>query len=66
MYAIKENTKSRFFVVITVKKRKFIIHHELMVANPKIADQFIQNLKSNPNNVHDLTGEMKRSIKKQR
>ena len=37
-----------------------------MVSNHKITDQFIQNLKSNPNKVHDLTGEMKRSIKKQR
>ena len=37
-----------------------------MVANHKIADQFIQNLKSNPNKVHDLTGGMKRSLKKQR
>ena len=34
-----------------------------MVANHKIADQFIKNLKSNPNKVHDLTGEMKRSLK---
>ena len=31
-----------------------------------IADQFIQNLKSNPNKVHDLPSEMKRSLKKQR
>ena len=37
-----------------------------MVAKHKIADQFIQNLKSNPNKVHDLTGEMKISLKKQR
>ena len=34
-----------------------------MVANHKIADQFIQNLKSNPNKFHDLTYEMKRSLK---
>ena len=37
-----------------------------MVANQEITDQFIQNLKSNPNNFHDLTGEMKKSFKKQR
>ena len=37
-----------------------------MVANQKITDQFIQNLKSNSNKVHDLTGEMKRSLKKHR
>ena len=37
-----------------------------MVAIHEIIDQFIQNLKSNPNKVHDLTGEMKKSLKKQR
>ena len=35
-----------------------------MVANQEITDQFIQNLKSNPNKVHDLTGEMNK-LKKQ-
>ena len=34
-----------------------------MVANQEITDQFIQSLKSNPNKVHDLTGEMKKSLK---
>ena len=34
-----------------------------MVANHKIADQLIQNIKSNPNKVYDLTGEMKKSLK---
>ena len=34
-----------------------------MVANQEITDQFIQNLKSNPNNVQDLTGEMQKSLK---
>ena len=37
-----------------------------MVANHKIADQFIQNIKSNPNKVHDLSSEVKRSLKKHR
>ena len=37
-----------------------------MVANRKITNLFIQNLKSNPNKVHDLPSEMKRSLKKQR
>ena len=37
-----------------------------MVANQEITDQFIQNLKSNPNKVHVFTGEMKKSSKKQR
>ena len=36
-----------------------------MVSNQEITDQFIQNLKSNPNKVNDLTGEMKKSLKKQ-
>ena len=66
MYASKENKKSKFFFGITVKQRKFIIHPEFMVANHKIADHLIQNLKSNPNKVHDLPSEMKRSLKKQR
>ena len=63
---LKRIQKSKFFVGITDKQRKFIIHPEFMVANQKITDQFIQNLKSNPNKVHDLTGEMKRLLKKQR
>ena len=56
--------KSKFFVGITVKQRKFIFHPEFMVANHIIADQFIQNLNSNPNKVHDLPSEMKRSLLK--
>ena len=52
--------KSKLFVGITVKQINFIIHPEFMVANHIIADQFIQNLKSNPNKVHDLPSEMKK------
>ena len=33
--------KSKVFVGITDKQRKFIIHPELMVANHKITDQFL-------------------------
>ena len=55
--------KSKFFVGITNKHRKYIIHPDFMFANQEITDQFIQNLKSNPNKVHDLTGEMKKSFK---
>ena len=55
--------KSKFFVGISVKQRKFIIHPKFMVANHIIADQFIQNLKSNPNKVHELPSEMKISLK---
>ena len=54
--------KRKFFVVITAKQRKFITHPEFMVANNIIADQFFQNLKSNPNKVHDLPSEMKISL----
>ena len=53
---LKISLKSKFFVGITKKQRKYIIHPDLMVANQEIMDQFIQNLKSNPNKVHDLTG----------
>ena len=63
---LKRIQKSKFFVGITDKQINFIIHTESMVANQKITDQFIQNLKSNPNNVHDLTGEIKKPPKKER
>ena len=63
---LKRLTKSKFFVGITNKPREYITYPDFMVANQEIIDQFIQNLKSNPNKVHDLTGEMKRSFKKQR
>ena len=54
--------KIKLFVLITKKQRKFIIHPEFMVANQEITDQFIQNIKSNPNKFHDLTGEMNKSL----
>ena len=63
---LKRIHKSKFFVCITDKQRNFFIHPEFMVANQNITDQFIHNLKSNPNKVHDLTGEKKISLKKQR
>ena len=66
MYEIKENTKKQVLCWCYRQTRKIIINPEFMVANHKITDQFIQNLKSNPNKVHDITGEMKRSLKKQR
>ena len=59
---LKRILKSKFFVVITNKRIKYIIHPEFMVANQEITDQFLHNLKSNPNKVHDLTGEMKKSF----
>ena len=57
---LKRSLKSKFFVGITNKQSKYIIHPDFMVANQEITDQFIQNLKSNPNKVHELTGEMKK------
>ena len=63
---LKRLLKSKLFVGITNKQRKSIIHTEFMVANQEITDQFIHNLKSNPNKVNDLTVEMKKSLKKQR
>ena len=57
---LKRSLKIKFFVGITNKQRKYIIHSDLMVSNQEIIDQFIQNLKSNPNKVHELTGEMKK------
>ena len=50
--------KTKFFVGIRNKHRKYIIHPDFIVSNQEIIDQFILNLKSNPNKVHDLTGEM--------
>ena len=54
--------KRKLFVGITVKQREFIINPEFMFSNHIIADQLIQNLKSNPNKVHYLPSEMKRSL----
>ena len=59
---LKRSLKINFFIGITYKQRKYIIHPDFMAANQEITDQFIQNLKSNPNKVHDLTGEMKKNI----
>ena len=59
---LKRSLKSKFFVGITNKQTNYIIHPDFMVDNKEITDQFIQNLKSNPNKVHDLTGEMKKSF----
>ena len=67
MYAIKEITEKQVLCWDYKQTKKiYIFHPDFMVANQEITDQFIQNLKSNPNKVHDLTGEMKKSSKKQR
>ena len=59
---LKRSLKSKFFVSITNKQRKYINNPDFMVANQETTDQFIQNLKSNPNKVHELTGEMRKSF----
>ena len=56
--------KSNFFIGITNKQNKYIIHPDFMVYNEEITDQFIQNLKITPNKVHHLTGAMKKSFLK--
>ena len=61
---LKISLKSKFFVGITNKQRKYIIHTDFMVDNEEITDQFIQNFKRIPNKVHNLTGEMKKLFKK--
>ena len=63
---LKTSMKSKFFVGIKNKQNIYIIHPDFMVDNKEIIDQFIQNLKSKPNKVQNLTGEMNKSFKKQR
>ena len=60
---LKRSMKSNFFVGITNKQRKYIIHPDFMIDNEEIPDQFIQNLKRIPNKVLHLTGAMKKSFK---
>ena len=60
---LKRSTKSKFFVGMTNKQIKYIIHTDFMVHNKEITYQFIHNLKRKPNKVHNLTGEMKKSFK---
>ena len=64
MYAIKQITEKQVLRWDYKQTKKYIIHPDFMVANQEIIDQFIQNLKINPNKVHDLTGEMKKSFLK--
>ena len=60
---LKRSMKSKFFIGITNKQRKYIIHPDFMVDNEEIKDQFIKNLKRIPNKIHHLTGAMKKSLK---
>ena len=60
---LKRSMKSKFFVGITNKQRKYIIHPNFMVDNEEITDQFIKNFKRVPNKFHHLTGAVKKSLK---
>ena len=62
MYAIKEITEKQVLRWDNKQTKIYIIHPDFMVDNKEMTDQFIQNLKSNPNKVHDLTGKMKKSF----
>ena len=62
MYAIKEITEEQVLCWDYKQTNKNIIHPNFMVDNKEITNQFIQNLKSNPKKVHNLTGEMKKSF----
>ena len=56
---LKINTTCKLFVVITYKKREFIIHSEYFDANNILSHPFIQNLKHKPNMVQDLSRQMR-------
>ena len=66
MYAIKEITEEQVLCWDYKQIYIYIIHPDFMIDSKEITDQFIQNLKSKPNKVHDLTVEMKKSFKKKR
>ena len=63
---LKRKKTRNFFVGITSKKIRFIIHPGFFDANNIFSDPFIQNLKRKPNMVHDLSRQIKISLKKQR
>ena len=60
----KRNTISKFFVGVTVKGRKFIIHEEYFDAKNIFSHQFLQNLKHRPNMVQHLSKKTKKALKK--
>ena len=61
--SFKRKTEIRFFVGITDKKGKFIIHAEYSDANNIFSYPFFQNLKHKPNRVHDLSKQVKKALK---
>jgi hypothetical protein len=63
---LKTNVRSKFFVGITGKGRKFIVHEKFFNSNTIFSFHFIQNVKKNSNEEHKLTAAMKAKLKKQR
>ena len=63
MYANKEITEKKVLHWYYKQTKKIYHSSWFMVASQEITDQFIQNLKNNPNKVHNLTGEMKKLFK---
>ena len=57
-------TTRKFFVGITYKKRKFIIHPEYFDANNIFSHSFIHNIKHKPNMVQYLSIQMNMALKK--
>ena len=55
---LKRKTTIKFFVFITYKKRKFIIHPEYFDVNNILSHPFIHNLKHKPNMVQYLSIQM--------
>ena len=60
---LKIKTTIKFFVGITYKKRKFIIHPEYFDGNNIFSHPFIQNLKHKPNMFQELSRQMKIALK---
>ena len=56
---LRRNTTRKFFVGITYKKRKFIIHPEYFDANNIFSHPFIKNIRHKPNKVQDLSRKMR-------
>ena len=62
--SLKRNTTIKFFVGITFKKIKFIIHPEYFDANNICSHPIIQILTNKSNMVHYLSRKIKIALKK--
>ena len=63
---LRRNKTSKLFVGNIYQNKTFIIHPEFFDANNITPETIIHNLKRKPNMVHDLSRQMKISLKKQR